>query len=223
MSDGSFGIVSLYAYLLGTLIVILLPGPNSLYVLATASQRGVRAGYRAAAGVFLGDLALMLAAMLGVSSLLKAYPALFVIFKYAGGGYLVYLGAGMIVSAWRGLAGPGDAPAVEAPANPAVRAVQDPLRRALFISLLNPKAILFWMAFFIQFVDPAYPHKALSFALLGVMAQAMSMAYLSVLIVGGVRLADAFRRRRRLSAGLKGSAGALFIGFGAKLATATVN
>ena len=215
------GVINLPTYLLGTVIIVLLPGPNSLFVLSTAARGGVRIGYRAACGVFLGDTVLMVLASAGVASLLRTNPSLFTIFKFAGAAYLAWLGIGMLRGALRAK-GPQTLP--PAGTSQTIAAMTgSPTRRALIISLLNPKAILFFVAFFIQFVDRSYPHPALSFALLGLIAQTMSFLYLSALIFGGARLADAFRRRRRLSAGLTGSAGALFLGFSAKLATATVN
>lgn len=216
----SLGIIDLPTYLVGTLIVVLLPGPNSLFVLSTAASRGVPAGYRAACGVFLGDALLMVLAAGGVASLLKAYPAAFAVFKYLGAGYLAWIGVSMLLGAWRGRTASPEDPERPAPSAPPTG---DPFRRALVISLLNPKAILFFMAFFIQFVDPAYAHPALSFTLLGLIAQTMSFLYLSVLIFSGARLAGAFRRRARLSAGLTGGAGVMFLGFGAKLASASLN
>jgi leucine efflux protein len=219
VTENFFGVIHLPTYLLGTLIIVLLPGPNSLFVLSTAARSGVRAGYRAACGVFMGDSVLMVLASAGVASLLKAYPALFLVLKYAGGTYLAYLGVKMLVAAWKGrLAGPA---AAAETAQPAV-ATGDPLRRALGISLINPKAILFFIAFFIQFVDPGYGHKALSFAILGGIAQLFSFLYLSALIFSGARLAAAFRRWRRTRTALTGGAGAAFVGFGVKLATASV-
>ena len=95
-----------------------------------------------------------------------------------------------------------------------------PYRRALVVSLLNPKAILFFVAFFVQFVDPAYAHPALSFVFLGVLCQLVSASYLSVLIFTGARLADSFRRRRRLAAGATSMVGAAFLAFAVKLAAA---
>ncbi|GFJ88859.1 hypothetical protein Prum_025010 [Phytohabitans rumicis] len=89
------------------------------------------------------------------------------------------------------------------------------------ISLLNPKAILFFISFFIQFVDPQYAYPALSFLLLGLIAQVVSVLYLTLLIFMGTYLATQFRRRRRLAAGATSAVGALFVGFGIKLATAT--
>jgi len=90
------------------------------------------------------------------------------------------------------------------------------------ISLMNPKAILFFISFFIQFVDPAYPYPELSFALLGLIVQICSAAYLSLLIFAGARLAAGFRRHRRSSALATGSVGCLFLGFGGKLAGASL-
>jgi leucine efflux protein len=97
-----------------------------------------------------------------------------------------------------------------------------PFRKALTISLLNPKAILFFVSFFVQFVDPAYETPALSFLILGAVVQIFSFLYLTSLIFGGTFLAAQFRRRRRLSTGLTSCVGAVFVGFGAKLATASL-
>ncbi|MDB5970739.1 MAG: leuE [Hydrocarboniphaga sp.] len=226
----SFGLIDLPTYLLGTLIIVLLPGPNSLFVLGTAARGGVVPAYRAACGVFLGDALLMVLAAGGVASLLKTYPAAFMVFKYVGAAYLIWIGVGMLLAAWRvspllGEGGPEGRERALSPryAGPSPRrGEKNPFRSALLISLLNPKAIMFFMAFFIQFVDPAYEHTVLSFALLGLIAQTMSFIYLSTLIFAGARLATGFRSRKRLSAALSGGAGTLFLGFGAKLATASL-
>ena len=96
-----------------------------------------------------------------------------------------------------------------------------PYHRALVISLLNPKAILFFVAFFVQFVDPTYAHPAVSFLALGTLATLASAAYLTMLIFVGTRLADAFRRRKGLSATATSAVGAVFVGFAVKLALAS--
>ena len=213
----SLGIIDLWTYVLGTVLVILLPGPNSLFVLASAARRGVAAGYSAAAAVFIGDSLLMLAAALGVVSLLKAEPLLFVALKYLGAAYLFYIGFNMLRGAWRQWHQPQQA--ADAPA----QALGEPFRRALLLSLSNPKAILFFVSFFIQFVDPAYANPGVSFLVLGAILQVISLTYLSVLIFTGARLAQWFRQRQRLVAGASSGVGALFVGFGVKLATATLS
>ncbi|MFJ6748386.1 leucine efflux protein LeuE [Streptomyces sp. NPDC091266] len=220
------GITDLSTYLVGLALIILLPGPNSLYVVSVAARLGPKVAYRAAGGVLCGDAVLMALSAGGVASLLHATPWLFTVVKFAGAGYLTWLAVGMLRGAWalwRGrearkaeLKGDG---AKAAPKT----AVERPYRRALVVSLLNPKAILFFISFFVQFVDPSYAHPALSFLTLGAWAQLFSFTYLSVLIFSGTFLAATFRRRKRLTAGLSAGAGAAFLGFAAKLSLASAS
>ena len=214
----TLGITDLWTYVLGTLFIVLLPGPNSLFVLATAAQRGIGSGYRAASAVFLGDAVLMLLSALGIASLLKAEPVLFLGLKYVGAAYLFYLGIGMLRGGLQKLRQPLEqvAPAKQVDVN-------QPFRKALLLSLSNPKAILFFVSFFIQFVDPGYAYPGLSFLVLGAILEVISAVYLSFLIFSGVRLAAWFRRRQRLAAGASSGVGALFVGFGVKLASATLS
>ena len=78
------GITDLPTYLVGLVLIILLPGPNSLYVLSVAARRGVRSGYAGAAGVWTGDAVLMTLSAAGVASLLQANPAAFAVVKWVG-------------------------------------------------------------------------------------------------------------------------------------------
>lgn len=213
-----FGVIDLPTYLAGVALIVLLPGPNSLYVLSVGARRGVRTGYRAAAGVFCGDTALMTLSAAGVASLLQANDLLFSIVKYAGAGYLSWLAYGMVRSAlalWRtrkerAAAREGGETAAEE---------ERPFRRALVISLFNPKAILFFIAFCMQFVSES--NQVVGFVTLGVLLQLASGLYLSVLILGGSRLAAMFQRWKTLSAGVTTAAGVLFLGFAAKLSLAS--
>ncbi|MEU2583267.1 leucine efflux protein LeuE [Streptomyces avermitilis] len=214
------GVTDLPTYLAGLVLIVLLPGPNSLYVLSVAARKGIRAGYTAAAGVWCGDTVLMTLSAAGVASLLQANALLFGIVKYAGAGYLTWLAFGMLRAAWQMWRTRRDrTDAVEAPAAPV--AGERPFRRAFVVSLFNPKAILFFVAFFVQFVDPGYAYPALSFVVLGAFAQLASFLYLTALIFSGTKLAAAFRRRKRLSAGATTAAGALFLGFAVKLTLAS--
>ncbi|WP_432112349.1 leucine efflux protein LeuE [Streptomyces sp. YPW6] len=226
------GVTDLPTYLAGLALIVLLPGPNSLYVLSVAARRGVRTGYKAAAGVWTGDTVLMTLAALGAASLLTTTPLLFAIVKYAGAAYLTWMAIGMLRAAaalWRErhrrtaeLVAADGADAADGASGAADGFVERPYRRALVVSLINPKAILFLISFFVQFVDPGYAYPALSFLVLGTLLQLASFAYLSVLIFGGTRLAAVFRRRKRLSAGATSAAGALFLGFAAKLSLSSV-
>ncbi|MEU8838937.1 leucine efflux protein LeuE [Streptomyces roseus] len=219
------GVTDLPTYLVGLILIILLPGPNSLYVLSVAARRGVRTGYKAAAGVFTGDAVLMVLAAAGAGALLQASPVAFGIVKVLGAGYLTWLAVGMMRGAWalwRSRAEREEQAGAPAGARAGAEGEgaegERPYRRALLISLFNPKAILFLVSFFVQFVDPSYAYPALSFLLLGALLQLGSFLYLTLLIFSGTRLSAAFRRRRRLSAGATSAAGVLFLGFAAKLA-----
>jgi leucine efflux protein len=225
-----YGITDLFTFVIGTIFIILLPGPNSIFVLATATGRGIGAGYRAAAGVFVGDTILMVLAATGAASVLYANPALFTILKYAGAAYLAWIGITLLRQAWHSLTKPSvqliqaipmdGSPSGAKPAR--AHSQHQPFRRALLVSLLNPKAIFFFISFFVQFVDPTYPYPALTFFMLGVIVQLASMLYLTALIFGGSGLANRFRRHPRLNAFTAVTVGVVFIGFGLKLADATL-
>lgn len=214
-----YGVTDLWTYVLGALGIILLPGPNSLYVLAVATGRGVRAGYKGALGVFLGDTILLLLTALGAAGLLRTYPALFMVVKYAGAAYLGWLGCSLIWAAFQQLRS-RQVVVVDSPAR--IENMQDPFKRALFISLLNPKAILFLLSFFVQFIDPLYPTPAVPFLILSAVVMLFSSLYLSALIFLGARVAHGFAQRKRLSSGLSSAVGALFVWFGAKLAVTSL-
>jgi leucine efflux protein len=215
-----YGVTDLWTYVLGAFGIILLPGPNSMFVLSVATARGVKAGWQGACGVFVGDTILLLLTGLGAAGLLRTYPALFMVVKYAGAAYLTWVGLNLLVAAvkkWRSHAKP-QALAAETPAH-----LAHPFKRALVISLLNPKAILFLLSFFVQFIDPTYDAPAVPFLILSAIVMVFSTLYLSALIFAGARLAQTFGQRKRLSASLSSSVGVLFMWFGAKLATASLN
>ena len=219
-----YGVTDIWTYLIGAVGIILLPGPNSLYVLSVATARGVRAGYQGAFGVFVGDTILLCLTALGAASLLRTHPALFMVVKYAGAAYLTWVGINLIrgaIAKWRS-GTPVDVDA-DAAVSQMVANLQQPFKRALVISLLNPKAILFLLSFFVQFIDPTYDTPAVPFLILGGIIMGLSALYLSALIVAGARLAQGFSRRKRLSSSLSGAVGGLFMWFGAKLATASLN
>ncbi|MDN5842921.1 MAG: leucine efflux protein LeuE [Alcaligenaceae bacterium] len=206
---GGYGVVDVWTYIAGTVFIILLPGPNSLFVLATGAGRGVREGYHAALGVFLGDSILMALTAAGAATVLHLLPVLFMSLKVLGAAYLCYLGMHLIRGALH--------PSPEAQ-QVVVGSSGSRFRKALLLSLLNPKAILFFLSFFVQFVDPAYPYPAVSFLILASILQVFSVIYLSVLIFGGSRLAATFRRRQRLARTGSGLTGLIFLFFAAKMA-----
>jgi leucine efflux protein len=220
-----YGVTDLWTYVVGAFGIILLPGPNSLYVLSVATARGVRAGFQGAYGVFVGDTILLLCTALGAASLLRTHPALFMVVKYAGAAYLFWIGLNLLWGALKGMVRPVDVQVDNTDRVSPVTAaahLQRPFRRALVVSLLNPKAILFLLSFFVQFIDPGFAQPEVPFLILSAILMSFSAAYLTVLIFAGARLAQTFSRRRRLSGGLSSLVGGLFVWFGSKLATATL-
>jgi leucine efflux protein len=218
-----YGVTDLWTYVIGALGIILLPGPNSMFVLSVASARGVKAGYQGAMGVFVGDSVLLALTALGAASLLRTQPLLFLALKYAGAAYLSWVGLNLVLGAWRAWRHPVPSQPIQQQAVQSTAHLAHPFKRALVISLLNPKAILFLLSFFVQFIDPTYQTPAVPFLILSVIIMVFSALYLSALIFAGVRMAQAFARRRRLSAGLSSGVGGLFVWFGVKLATASLN
>ena len=216
------GIVHLSTFIVGTILIILLPGPNSLYLLATASRYGIRAGYASALGIITGDSLLILATVLGAASILHTYPFTFIALKTVGALYLSYLGIKLFlhsIATWK-KSNTEVSPVAEE--IPDLTKAQSPYRTALTISLLNPKAILFFLSFFVQFVDEKAPSPALSFLILALILQIISFSYLTLLIFGGRKLAGYFSQHYRLSSIAIFTVGFLFLGFSAKLAFSTI-
>ena len=211
-----FGITDLTAYIIGSIIIILLPGPNSLYCLSVSAAHGARKGYRTVAGIFLGDSILILVTVLGMGSLLKLYPVLFTAIKLLGGLYLSYVGTKLLISGYqtfRHRAQIADAKPklITAPIS------QNFFYRALLLSLTNPKAILFFLSFFVQFVEPTYPYPFLSFLILAIILQLISFSYLSVMVFSGKKLSRKFSQSPTLIIASTTFTGLLFIGFAMNL------
>lgn len=215
-----FGITDLTTYIIGTTLIILLPGPNSLYVMSIASRFGIKAGYKGALGVYTGDMFLILLTAFGAASLLHAFPWLFILLKMIGALYLSYLGIKLFIAAyhmWNTVH-----TNKEIVLNKQSIKQQYPFKTAFTISILNPKAILFYLSFFIQFVDANYPYPAVTFTALAIILQIISMSYLSILIFLGAKLATYFTQRYKTTASCVAMVGILFCGFGIKLATSTL-
>ncbi|HEX5698241.1 MAG TPA: leucine efflux protein LeuE, partial [Rhodoferax sp.] len=180
-----YGVTDLWTYVIGAFSIILLPGPNSLYVLSVATARGVRAGFQGAYGVFVGDTILLLCTALGAAGVLRTYPAMFMVVKYVGAAYLAWVGFNLLRGAIAGLRAQPEVldskiKDVNIAGAPSAAHLQRPFRRALVISLLNPKAILFLLSFFVQFIDTSYAHPEVPFLILSAILMTFSALYLSV-------------------------------------------
>jgi leucine efflux protein len=214
------GITDLTTYLLGTMGIVLLPGPNSMYVLTVAAQRGTRSGYQGAWGIVVGDTILMLISILGMASVMRNFPMVFQVIKYLGAAYLSYIAVRLLISAYQGYFKEEKS---QSKPSTGVMSLDRPFRNALVISLMNPKAILFFVSFFIQFVDPNYVYPALSFLVLGVLLQIISVSYLSGVIFFGQKLSGVVASKPIAKSLLMTVIALMFIGFALKLALSVLN
>ncbi len=215
---------SLVAFVPVAALLIVAPGPDVLLVIRNAA-RGRAAGLATATGTVGGLLLHGTAATVGLSALVAASTAAFTVVKIGGATYLVLLGLRMLWSSrHRGAAGdrmPGDGTAKGDTRAGAAGSL--PFRRALrqgfLTNALNPKVAVFFVAFIPQFV-PAGAPVAASTALLAATFATMTAGYLLLLIALTVRAAT-FLNRPTVRRWLDRLAGAVFVGFGVRLATGT--
>ncbi|ENU1228343.1 leucine efflux protein LeuE [Providencia rettgeri] len=208
----NLGVLNFWTYLAGLVLIIIVPGPNSLYVLKTSTSSGTRFGYRAALGVFTGDAILIFLSFIGVASVIKASPTLFMIVRYLGAAYLLYLGGKILYSTFMHKKSSKDG--IE---TISIK-TEKHFTRALVLSLTNPKAILFYISFFIQFVDFNYSHAWVPYLVLATILELVSFLYLSLLIFSGYLIARFLREKQLLAKLGNCTVGAFFMGFAAKLA-----
>lgn len=200
-----FGIADYPAFVVAILIFLLIPGPGNLALVTSTGKGGIRGGLAAGVGIILGDQVLLWLAVAGVAAVLTAYPPAFVAVQWLGAAYLAWLG-------WRMLrAKPGAPPVLNIKPG-------HYLRQAMGITLLNPKAIVFYMAFFPLFVDPAHHQGLLTFGVMALTIAALGFAYCLVLVTLTHTLAERLRANPVITAGLEKVAGLFLIGFGIKLA-----
>ncbi|WP_422010987.1 LysE family translocator [Roseateles sp.] len=200
-----FGIADYGAFVAAIVIFLAIPGPGNLALITSTGKGGVRGGLAATLGIIAGDQVLLWLAVAGVAALLAAYPAAFHAVQWLGAGYLAWMG-------WRMLAAkPGDAPVLN------IRP-RHYFRQAALITLLNPKAIVFYMAFFPLFVDPARHQGALTFAAMAATIAALTFLYGLAAVLLTHFLAARLRARPWITRALNRVAGVCLIGFGVRLA-----
>jgi threonine/homoserine/homoserine lactone efflux protein len=200
-----FGIADYAAFVIAVIVFLAIPGPGNLALITSTSKGGLRGGFAATLGVIAGDQVLMWLAVAGVAAVLKASPALFAAVQWLGAAYLAWIGLRMI------LAKPGDKPVLQ------IRP-RHYFRQACAITLLNPKAIVFYMAFFPLFVDPAHHRGMLTFGVMAATIAALTFLYGAVVVLLTWRLADRLRGSPRVVKVMNRVAGSLLVGFGVKLA-----
>ena len=200
-----FGIADYGAFVAAIVLFLAIPGPGNLALLTSTGKGGIRGGLAATMGLIAGDQVLMWLAVAGVAALLAAYPAAFAAVQWVGAAYLAWLGFKML------RAKPGDAPILNF-------RPRDYFRQTLLITLLNPKAIVFYMAFFPLFVDPAQHQGFRTFGVMAATIAVLTFIYGLIATLLAHFLAERLRANPRVVAGLEKLAGVFLIGFGIKLA-----
>ena len=204
------GIHDLSVFIISGLLLNIAPGPDSLLIMTRSATQGWRAGCAAALGIGAGTLVHVSAAALGLSALLVASATAFTVVKIVGAAYLCYLGVQMLLSRERN----ASASAAPVPAMPYRRI----FAQGFLTNVLNPKVALFFLAFVPQFIAVDSQHKALAFALLGLLFDANSMLWCNFLAVftafAGARVTASAAFARWLNRGI----GALFLALGVRLA-----
>jgi leucine efflux protein len=200
-----FGVTDYTTFVITVLVFMLVPGPGNLALITSTSKGGIRGGLAATVGIILGDQVLMWSALAGVATLLAAYPGAFHAVQWLGAAYLAWLGVKML------LAKPGAAPVLSIKSHHF-------FQQALTITLLNPKAILFYMAFFPLFVDPVLQQGLITYTFMAGTIALLGVVYGVIFTLSIHFLAHKVRANPMVSRVLEKVAGLFLVGFGVKLA-----
>ena len=200
-----FGIADYGAFVAAIILFLAIPGPGNLALITSTGKGGIKGGLAATLGLIAGDQVLMWAAVAGVAALLTAYPAAFNAVQWLGAAYLAWIGFKMLT------AKPGDAPILNIQP-------RQYFRQAFVITLLNPKAIVFYMAFFPLFVDPAKHQGLVTFGAMAITIAVLTLAYCVTVILLTHFLAERMRANPKIGHTLEKLAGVFLSGFGIKLA-----
>jgi threonine/homoserine/homoserine lactone efflux protein len=187
------------------LVLLAIPGPAVLYIVATSVDGGRRSGLVSVAGIHLGSLVHIAAAVAGLSALIVSSAIAFSAVKYIGAGYLVYVGIRKLL----GKDEPADT--VEQPPRSARRV----FGQGVVVNVLNPKTALFFLAFMPQFVDPDRPVWTQTIVL-GLCWVALGLLSDGAYALAGGTIGGFLRRRRKA---VRYASGGIFIGLGAVAAT----
>ena len=203
-----FGITNYSAFVIAFILLLLLPGPGNLALITSTSKGGIKGGLAATLGVIAGDQVLMWMAIAGVAALLSAYPTAFQAVQWLGAAYLVWLGVKLL------LAKAGDKPILN------IRPSHF-FHQAMMITLLNPKAIVFYMAFFPLFIDPNIVKQAnqawLTYGAMSATIITLTFLYGLIAVLLTHFMAERIRSNPRITSALQKLAGVFLIGFGVKL------
>jgi leucine efflux protein len=198
------GISDFGAFCAAILIFLALPGPGTFALLTSTAKGGFRAGAAATLGVIVGDQVLLWLAVGGVAALLAAHPTAFRVVQYAGAAYLGWIGLKLLF-------------AREGSASPIHIEPRQYARQAFLITLLNPKAIVFYMAFFPLFINPTTHRGSLTFAAMALTIAVITAVYCLTLCGFATAVSKQVSAHKSIARVLEKLAGVFLIGFGIRL------
>jgi threonine/homoserine/homoserine lactone efflux protein len=199
-------------FMLAALVLNATPGVDLLLTVARTAAGGMRAGLAAAVGISTGCVLHALAAAFGLAALLAVSGTAFGFIKWAGAAYLLWLGVGLLRSAWR-----DSTAALPAAPQGRVVALGAEFRRGLLTNVLNPKIAIFFLAFLPQFIPAQAAHKTAAFLLLGALFVLQGTLFLFAVVALTARLARSPRLAQRARA-LRVVGGLMFVGLALRLA-----
>ena len=205
-----FGIHDFGLFLTAGILLNLTPGPDTAYILGRSIAQGREAGVASALGICVGSIFHTCAAALGLSAILATSAVAFSAIKLLGGAYLVFLGIKMILDRRKQLS---------LPSNFRRRTSTAAFRQGVVTNVLNPKVVLFFLAFLPQFIDPASNAKVLAFLTLGLTFVTTGTIWCLILAWFASAFSERLRANETIGQWLSRAAGALFVFLGLRLAT----
>jgi threonine/homoserine/homoserine lactone efflux protein len=200
-----FGISNYSAFVIAFILLLLLPGPGNLALITSTGKGGLKGGLAATLGIMAGDQVLMWLAVAGVAALLAANPVVFHSVQWVGAAYLTWLGYKMLV------AKAGGKPLLNITAG-------HYFKQSFIITLFNPKAVMFYIAFFPQFIDPVHHQGWKTYMALSATICVLLFLYGVIAVLLTHYMAERLRANPQVTNVLQKVAGVFLIGFGVKLA-----
>ncbi|WP_223788201.1 LysE family translocator [Marinicella meishanensis] len=208
-----FGTHDIWLFIISGLLLNMVPGPDSVLIMARSASQGWRAGSAAALGIGCGTFVHVFAAAIGLSAVLATSGTAFAVIKILGAAYLLYIGISLILSKKQ-----------------RTRNTEKNLGTQKFLShrrifiqgfltnILNPKVAVFFLAFVPQFISPDSNNKALAFIMLGCIFNFNGMLWCHLLAISSAFASKRIQASESVALWLNRLIGGVFVSFGIKLA-----
>jgi threonine/homoserine/homoserine lactone efflux protein len=210
-----FGTHDILLFIISGLLLNMVPGPDSVLIMARSATQGWRAGSAAALGIGSGTFVHIFAAAVGLSAVLATSSTAFAVVKYIGAAYLLYVGISLFLSK-KQRASKIEKTLAAAPS----LSYQRIFMQGFLTNVLNPKVAVFFLAFVPQFISPDSTNKALAFVMLGCIFNFNAMLWCHFLAISSAFASKRVQASESVALWLNRLIGGVFISFGIKLALA---